>query len=187
MESHVSIREFGRMVGLSHTAVGKAIDRGTIKKGVVKNGGEIIGVYPIIAAREWGKEFLPVEPDDRDDDYQDEDSLAVDAELASYAEGIPDDISKSEADRMVAVYKAKKYRSIYLSYNEGLVSKELIYDNLKDFSAIIVDHFTMLPERVIDSILTADGRNSALILLGNALAEQLTLLSHFGESGHISQ
>jgi hypothetical protein len=172
METHVSLRTFAKMVDFSPSAVGKAIERGTIKKGVVMDGSNIAGVIPSIAAKEWGKEIfedIPALIDDEDQSTRD------------YADGIPDDTSKSEADRLIALYKAKVARLNFLETEGLLVDKGLVYSRLFDFAAEIRDTLMNVPDRCIDAILAADGRNQALILLGNEIAAALIALSKTDE------
>lgn len=167
METTVSIREFGRMVGVSDMAVRKAIKSGSIKKGVTKLSNGDPAIYPNTASVEWGKPFLTdteaPEPDSED--------------IANYADGIPDNTPNAEADRMIAVYKAKKARLEYLETESMLIDKGLVYSRLYDFAGVIRDAIMNVPDRCIDNILAADGRNQALIIMGNELAEALTALS----------
>lgn len=172
MELPVSIREFASMVGLTNTSVGKAIKNGTITKGVARDSiGNVSGVYPTIASKEWGKPFLNhiESPESESDDVID------------FSDGIPDNTPKSEADRMIAVYKAKKARLEYLETEGNLIDKGVVYSRLYDFAGIVRDALMNVPDRIIDDVLAADGRNKAIIILGNEIAEALTSLSKTDE------
>lgn len=174
METPVSAREFASMVGLSSTSVGKAIKSGSISKGVAKDPqGNTIGIYPSIASAEWGKPFLDhIEPPESDSDSED---------VIDFAQGIPDNTSKSEADRMIAVFKAKKARLEYMQTEGDLIDKGLVYSRLYDFAGIVRDALMNVPDRIIDDVLAADGRNKAIIILGNEIASALTALSKTDE------
>jgi hypothetical protein len=175
MEATVSIRAFAKMVGLSDMAARKAIKSGNIKKGVTYNQSGDPCIYPTVAAREWGKDIIPTGNEAPETDAQDE------ADAANYADGIPDSTSKSEADRMIAVYKAKKARLEFLETEGNLVDKGLVYSLLYDFAGEVKSDLMNVPDRIIDAVLAAEGRNAALILLGNELSSALDRLSKTDE------
>lgn len=178
MEPTVSIREFARMVGLSDMAARKAISNGSIKKGVTYDENGKPCIYPTIAAKEWGKE---IKPDSRAPDSEPDESEMEDAEIFDFSQGIPDGTSKAEADRMIAVYKAKKARLEYLQTEGDLIDKGLVYSRLFDFASEVRNRLLNIPDRCIDAVLSADSRNQALNIMGKEIAEELTSLSKTNE------
>ena len=164
-EQQVSYREFARMTGFTDTAVRKAVISGKIKKGVTGLNTSSPQIIPSIASKEWGHPLL------------NDENLPEEEEEFDFTDGIPDGTSKAEADRMIAVYKAKKARLEYLETEGQLVDKGLVYTTLFNFANQVRDNLMNVPDRCIDNVLAADNRNASIIILGGEISKALTALS----------
>jgi hypothetical protein len=111
-----------------------------------------------------------VAPGLADDELSDED-IEVIAE-------IKDNTSKAEAERQIAVFKARKAKAEFLKVSGELVEKSVVYQQLFDFATVIKQAIMNVPDRCIDNVLAADNRNEAQITMSNELADALTSLSN---------
>lgn len=171
-ELQVSYRQFAKMVGATEGAVRKAVGRGTIVRGVIGNDTANPKILPTVAAQEWGK--VIIEPDDDDlDEVNVTDADLKAAETVDMSKGIPDNTSKSEADRIAAVMKARKLRLEALELEGSLVDKGMVYSTLFEFAQSMRDRFINIPDRCIDNVLAAPTRNDAIIVMGDELAAVL--------------
>jgi len=179
-ETQVSYRAFAKMVGLSEGAVRKAVERGTIVQGVTGKDTASPKIIPTIAAKEWGKSII-----EQDDDDQDEievtDRDRKEAETVDMSQGIALDTPKAEADRLAAVFKARKLRLDALIMEGELVDKGRVYSILFEFAQTVRDLLLNVPDRCIDNVLAAETRNEALKVMGDEIAAALTSLAQTNE------
>lgn len=183
-ELQVSYRAFAKMVGMTEGAVRKAVERGTIKEGVTGTDTASPKIIPSKASMEWGKVIMePDDDDDQDPDVTDADRKA--AETVDMSKGIADNTTKAEADRMAAIYKARKLRSEALEMEGLLVEKGLVYKVLFELGAAWRDVMLNVPARCIDNVIAAyqeGGRNAAEIAMAD---EQSAAISSFINTNNV--
>lgn len=160
----ISIREYARRIGVSETAVRKAIKKGKILRGYDPSDKKII---PTLADKEYGS------------------LSSVDAAQSSISlpkEGIGK-VSLNKDMPYAEIRKAKelvqtKLLALELQREEGkLVNKEAVYKELFDFGRTIRTSLLQIPDRCIDDILRAPNRHEGYNILLNAITEVLTQLS----------
>lgn len=199
----VSGRQFAKMVGQSESAVRKAVERGSIIEGLTSAKKFI----PEVAAREWGKEILPqflnadpgtgasktksrkpretgpvmsstVEAFERE--IMNDETPNVPAEDLDFDDDSPisDGMSKVEAERRIAVNKAKMADLLYKEKSGDMIPRAKLRV-LFDYGATIRANFESLPDRVIDDILAAaEDRQAAKRILVEEIHRTLTGLSN---------
>lgn len=177
VELPISITEFGRRKGVSHTAVANAIASGRLVKSVVvlKNGRR--GVMPTLADKEWVENTDTTHWRSRYSVNGGSNAEEVDPEQtkASSSAGL------NAAKKAKAIYDAKLAELEYKKKSGVLVEKKKVYESLFDFGKELRNELLALPDRVIDDILAAPSRNESLTVLYDGLAkvlEQLTKLEH---------
>lgn len=182
----ISLREYGRRVGVSDTAVRKAIKAGKIVNGVVRDGnGSAIGINPEVANAEWSKNYDP--------NYQRETrggSMPF-AEASkpeprpktpppSASDPLPDE--KTEAGslaaikRAQAVYKLKQAKLDYEKASGRLVDKDMVFRSLYSAGQEMRTALQSVPDRCIDEILAATNRNEAHTILYEEITKTLERL-----------
>jgi hypothetical protein len=198
-EERVSIREYARRIGVSDTAVRKAIKSDKIIKGLVRdyNGNPLI--IPDVATEEWrlSRDITHVKtvsakldtvpkPKPQKEKVQKSKPQKVNPQALAKIESETfqeDPISKMEnslvaAKRAQAVYKAKMME-LEMKQKQGLlVDKKLVYSALFDAGKELRQAFEALPDRWIDQIISAaKDRNKAHLILTDAIQEVLGRLS----------
>ena len=178
-EQKVSIREYARSKSVSDTTIRKAIKSGKIKGGYDAESKKII---PEIADREWGDTIvqplqtgLQTSPPSKETEENNEqvitgDGVAVDKD-ETYAEALRKDL----------IIKAN-LNALKLRMKEGdVVEKSKVYKELFSFGKQIRLRFQSIPDRIIDDVLAAPGRNEAHMILFNAISDVLEELAGTGE------
>lgn len=180
-EQKVSIREYARSKGVSDTSVRKAIKSGKIKGGYDEQSKKII---PLIADREWGDTIVSVPPENVPANKSPANPANTEpgAQVVS-GDGIflDKDETYAEALRKDLIIKAN-LNALKLRMKEGeVVEKSKVYKELFSFGKQIRLRFQSIPDRVIDDVLAAPGRNEAHMILFNAISDVLEELTGTGE------
>lgn len=152
----ITARKYAASLGVSHTAVNKAIKNHFIIKGYNKETKKII---PEIANQEWGFQHQQV---NTPIELKEEGAIVL-----------SNDISFTEARRINEILRAKL---LYLEYEEEkkkLVNKEDINKQLFALGQQIKSALMSIPDRCIDNILASKGRADAHMLLTNELHNAL--------------
>lgn len=151
MSQLISQREFAKRLGLSNSAVQKAIQQGKITKGLVKQGDKYL-IDPYVAAAEWGK-VLPATEE---------------------AKGLSDLASEAtKAKHLQAVIKAQLEEMNLQQQRGALVSREKVYQSLFAYGQELSSALDTLPDRVIDAVRAAHTRHDALQILKDAIRTML--------------
>ena len=169
MEEQMSLRQFAGLIKRSDTNVRDRIKDGTISRGVITTDKNRPKIIPSIALQEMGLNPADYEINEYDP--------GEDEALRDYKDGIPDSTSKSEADRLIALYKAKRARLEYEEVEGNLINKGLVYSKLFDFAQQVRDKLLNVPDRVVDNVRAAVGRNQAIKIMGDEIASALHVLS----------
>lgn len=181
-ENTVSIREYARSKGVSDTAVRKAIKSRKINAGYDAATKKII---PEIADREWGDTIIQVTPE-----AEPKPKPAANAanpepgaqEITGDGIFLDKDETYAEALRKDLIIKAN-LNALKLRMKEGeVVEKSRVYKELFAFGKQIRLRFQSVPDRVIDDVLAAPGRNEAHLILFNAITDILEELTGIGEN-----
>ena len=181
-ESKVSIREYARSKGVSDTTIRKAIKSGKIKKGYDEGSKKII---PQVADREWGDTMVqplqtglqtaPVSKGQKEVGENREQEINGDSVF------VDKDETYAEALRKDLIIKAN-LNALKLRMKEGeVVEKSKVYKELFAFGKQIRLRFQSIPDRIIDDVLAAPGRNEAHMILFNAISDVLEELTGTGE------
>jgi len=179
----VSIREYARSKGVSDTAVRKAIKSRKINGGYDAATKKII---PEIADREWGDTIISVTPDSEPKAaaIANKAKDSEPGENVGSGEGIvlDKDETYAEALRKDLIIKAN-INALKLRMKEGeVVEKSKVYKELFAFGKQIRLRFQSIPDRIIDDVLAATGRNEAHMILFNAITDVLEELTSAGET-----
>lgn len=182
-EKRISIREYARSKGVSDTAVRKAIKSRKINAGYDEATKKII---PEIADREWGDTIIQVTHDNEPPPAPPavNGEQAAGKEQSNSGEGIflDKDETYAEALRKDLIIKAN-INALKLRMKEGeVVEKSRVYKELFAFGKQIRLRFQSVPDRIIDDVLAAPGRNEAHLLLFNAITDILDELTGIGEN-----
>lgn len=182
-EKRVSIREYARSKGVSDTAVRKAIKSGKIKGGYDEQSKKIIAE---IADREWGDTIIqPSQTGSQTSAAPKEERTKETNESGQVLTGdgifLDKDETYAEALRKDLIIKAN-LNALKLRMKEGeVVEKSKVYKELFSFGKQIRLRFQSIPDRVIDDVLAAPGRNEAHMILFNAISDVLEELTGTGE------
>lgn len=178
-ENKVSIREYARSKGVSDTTIRKAIKSGKIKKGYDEGSKKII---PQVADREWGDTIVqPLQTGSQT--IPAKEIKENEAEQVITGDGIvlDKDETYAEALRKDLIIKAN-LNALKLRMKEGeVVEKSKVYKELFSFGKQIRLRFQSIPDRIIDDVLAAPGRNEAHMILFNAISDVLEELTGTGE------
>ncbi len=179
-QERISLREYGRRIGTSDTAVRKAIKAEKIIKGVVYDEAGKPWIVPEIANSEWAKSYDP--------GYERVTKSGAQAPVANaeyahptnnehHSESKTVDTSLASARRAQAVFKAK-ILELEMKEKQGvLVDREQVYKALFVAGQEVRSALQAVPDRMIDSILAARSRNEAHKLLADAIADALEQLA----------
>lgn len=168
-EEGISITEYGRRKGVSHTAVNRAIESGRLVKGfrVLANGRKEI--IPSIADKEWASNTNPDHWASKYSTAGGRTAKEVDPEETKAARSS----TLNQAKQAQAVFAAKLSELEYKKKAGQLVEKEKVYKTLFDFGKELRNDLLAIPDRIIDDILGAPNRMDALTLLYDELANVL--------------
>lgn len=192
MSERVSIREFSRQVGVSDTAIRKAIASGRITSdAVVKRESGRPELILEIALRDWqsvtsGKELqkrqeqLTDKPSARRKNYP-KDQVGSTAPPQTETHSAGSGVSYAEAKRQAAIFDAKM-KGLELAEKQGmLVNKDKVYKALFAAGQEMRNALQSVPDRHIDQILAAKNRNEAHTLLYNAISDCLDKLADISQ------
>lgn len=195
MAQLVSYRKFADMVGVSDTAVRKAIAAGYIVNGVIGLDTKRPKIDVDVACAEWGKPLIgtndpppekgpviqgtlkrkpkpvvvPVDVDDEDDDDPEDDDDLIETPTDEKTSAAV--MTMVEAKRQEAVLKAKKLQ-IQIAEMEGrLVDKEAVYKKLFEKGQTIRSAILSIPDRISANLLACKSVTEA----NNLLTEELIL------------
>lgn len=205
MQQLVSIREFSRMVGVSDTAVRKAIAAGYIVNGVIGLDTKRPKIDVAVASAEWGKPVVndpepgPQKPavppipkrapkrdpkpsvvpteDDDDEDSDDDDIEGLVEGAGADPANLGDLTSMVEAKRVEAVLKAKKLKIQIAEMEGSLVNKEAVYKKLFDKGQQVRAAIMSIPDRITANLLACKSVVEANNLLTDELMNALEKLS----------
>ena len=180
-EERISLREYGRRIGTSDTAVRKAIKAEKIVRGVVYDTNGKPYIIPSIANAEWAKSYDPsyervTQSGGRATVYSAAPQPIEDA-VAPLSTNQTTDTSLAAARRAQAVYKAKILELQMKEKQGSLVDKQFVYKTLFEAGQEVRSALQAIPDRVIDNILAARSRNDAHKILFDAISDALEQLS----------
>lgn len=167
------MRKYALKIGVSHTAVSKAIKNGYILKGWNPKTKKI---NVDIANDEWGNYILSknvgCEPIPAKD-------MPFKTSYLSKEDNNPvsEEISFSEARRKDQIYRAEISRITALKEQGLYVEKEKVYSKLFEFGQQVRSQLQAVPNRVIDNLLSSETRNGAYLILVTAIDEALESLT----------
>jgi hypothetical protein len=168
----LSLRKYAETLGISHTAVAKAIKTGYISSGYDPTIKKIIVEK---ANEEWGKEI-------REKNKNQSVATEVPFEGTNLTEqdykSLGETLSFVEARRRKEIYNAEIARVEALRVQKLYVEKERVYRQLFEFAKQLRTHLQVIPDRYIDNIIAARTRFDAHSILLNAINEALIDLSN---------
>lgn len=178
----ISKREFARRVGVSETAIRKAIKDGRIVKGYDPEGKRKSIIYEV-ALEEYSANHDPVratikKPKTRKPKPEALQDIQADAEVAVAVEDdgqLHIDFNKSRAEKMAYEAKIKK-----IEYNQKqglLVERDAVYKALYSKGKEIRTALEAIPDRIVDDVLASQTRNEGHSLITKAINEVLTILA----------
>lgn len=172
----ISVREFGRRVGVSDTSIRKALEKGRIKEGYdLKK--RII--HYEIALLEWNasgggaKKFEAAVQTTSSDQQTNINQNNIIPEIETVNIRMP----ITEAKRLDAVFAAKKKELEVAELKRILVSREKVFKQLFQAGQEVRATLQTIPDKYIDNILASENRNEAHTILYNAITEALESLS----------
>lgn len=181
----ISKREFARRIGVSDTAVRKAIKAGKIVKGFDPEGGRESILFEI-ALREYSATHNPAKATlkRKPKPIKSKASKSIDPAPAPEPEEAGEgqtviDFNTSRAKKMQ--YEAKIKRLEYEEKTGKLVDRESVYKGLFQIGKEFRNTMQALPDRVIDDIMASTTRNEGHAVLVKALNAALQEFSDAGE------
>lgn len=175
---HLSIRKYALSLGISHTAVSKAIRAGHICKGWDMKQKKILVEY---ADNEWGngiKEKINLKGNATINNPIVE-SLDLTTLMSEneYRLSIRENITFSEARRKKEIYIAEISRIAALKEQGVYVEKAKVYSTLFNFGQSLRVAFQAIPDRIVDRVLSAKTRTEAHSIILSAIDEALGMLT----------
>lgn len=168
-EEKISLREYARRLGVSDTAVRKAIKAGKIVKGVVRKDGKPF-IVQSVADAEWRENHKPTMQVTQSGKHM----FAETANVGDKA-SVPSssEATFAAAKRAKAVYDAKLAELEFKKKSGSLVDKNEVYKALYGAGQEMRAAFTSIPDRVIDDLLACKNRHEAHQKLTDAIYEAL--------------
>lgn len=169
----LSMRKYAAILGVSHTAVAKAVKSGHIEKGFDKETKKIIVG---IANSEWGNDVK--EKNNNKQISNIEETLLTETLLSE--KDLPQvrtDISFTEARRRKEIYNAEIARITAYKEQSLYVEKEKVFMQLFEYGKQIRIALQSVPDRIIDNVLIAKNRYEGHQLITEAINEALEQLS----------
>jgi hypothetical protein len=182
----ISIRKFADRVGVSDTAVRKAISAGKITS-IDYTDPRRPKLDPDKCAAEWNKHYDP--------DYHRTDRLSGNIDVKKSDQnknhssnsdinfrppsdaGNPSEKSLADIKRQISIVKLAN-ETMDLKKKQGiLVEKDKVYAALFSLGKEVRSVFQQVPDRIIDDLLAANGRNEAHLILSNAINNALFLVA----------
>lgn len=172
----LSLRKYAAIIGVSHTAVAKAIKSGYIVKGWDIETKKII---VDIANKEWGNEA-------KERNLHEGNNTGVNIPLSTntdaahavmYVTPVSENTTIAEARRRKEIYNADLARIAALKEQGLYVEKEKVYSQLFAFGKQVRVALQGIPDRVIDTLMAAKNRAEAHAILLDAINEALEQLS----------
>lgn len=174
----LSIREYARTKGVSDTAVRKAIAAKKISAGYDAENKKIVVA---LADQEWGDTIVRVHAQETHPPAAATNGPADEATEAGDIV-VKNDETYAEALRKDLIIKAN-INALKLRMKEGeVVEKSKVYNTLFAFGKQLRLRFQSIPDRIIDDVLAAAGRNEAHALLLNAITDVLEELTGTAEN-----
>lgn len=174
-EEPITITEYGRRKGVSHTAVNRAIETGRIVKGLVKLANGRKGIIQSIADKEWAENTNPDHWRSRYTTSGGRNATEVDPDETKAARAG----TLNAAKQARAVFDAKLAELEYKKKAGLLVEKDKVYKTLYDFGKELRNELLSVPDRIIDEVLGAENRTKAITLLYDELAAVLAKATNF--------
>ncbi len=174
-EKPLSVSEYARRKGVSHTSVFRAIDAGRLVKGLVVLANGKKGIIESIADKEW------VENTNTDHHFS-----RYSVQGGKNATDIDPEETKAQsqnrlqaAKRAKAIFDAKLAELDYKKKAGILVEKDKVYKKLYEFGQVLQSELLAIPDKVIDELLATDNRNEAVAKLYDEIAGVLERLTKY--------
>lgn len=170
----LSIRAYAKKCGVSHVAIKKAIDAGTIKDGYDTNAKKII---PDIANEEYGFNVSIKKINEKIKESISQKDLETYSGVELLDIQILPEDTAPEADRKQKIIKAQLDLLKLKTLSGELINKEEAYKEMFAFGKEIRMGLQAIPDRIIDNLITMN-RNEAHKLLTESINEALIKLTH---------
>ncbi len=180
-QEHLTISEYARRKGVSHTAVFRAIESGRIVKGLVIQANGRKGIIEAVADAEWTANTNSDHHFSRYRTKGGSNATQVDTEETK----AQSQSSLQAAKRAKAIFDAKLAELDYKKKSGVLVEREKVYKALYQFGQALRNELQSIPERIIDELLATDNRNEALTKLYDEIAASLDKMTKY-ESAEFS-
>lgn len=172
----LSLRKYAAIIGVSHTAVAKAIKCGYIVKGWNTETKKIIVE---IANEEWGNEAKERNsPAIGKTGINSENTNTDVANVGMYFTPVSEDTPITEARRRKEIYSAELARIAALAEQGVYIEKEKVYSQLFEYGKLLRVSLQSIPDRIIDNIITAKSRPDAHRMLLDAINETLEQITN---------
>lgn len=174
----VGIRAFARWIGVSDTAVRKAMAAEKIHGNAILDGGtNRPKIIPAIAVEQWGKVYDPQFGHSKNLADKFIDNAPTSKGSTGEDESPASTTTLAKAKQAKAVYDAKLAELEYKEKAKILVKKDDVYRALFGYGQELRAKMQSIPDRVIDEILSAKSRNAAHQILYNAISNELEFLA----------
>ena len=172
----LSLRKYAATVGVSHTAVAKAVKAGYINKGWNPIEKKII---VDIANKEWGNSMKEKNCQGKENQLEVTTQESFSESHLTDNDYTPtgEEMSLGEARRRKEIYNAEIARIAALKEQGLYVEKQKVYSELFYYGKQIRAAIQAIPDRFIDNILAAPNRSVAHQILINAINDALDALS----------
>ena len=168
----LSQRKYSELLGVSHTAVAKAI-----RNGLINNGWDSVSKKIIvnIANEEWGNSVIQKTQKEKKADQP------ISFEESHLPKGattpIPGEMSIGDARRLKEIYNAEMARVEALRQQGLYVEKDLVYKQLFEYGKQLRIDMQAIPGRIVDKILDTRDRFTVQNLIINEINDVLEKLA----------
>lgn len=199
----VSIRQFAKVVGVSESAVRKAIAAGKIVDSIDLTNPKRPLIHAVSAAKEWGRNYDPSY--ERTEKVTENIKIEKDVvpavkknpapqkkktQIEEEHDEVPNLPHPAQGGRSLADIKRQtaevklRLAAVELKQKQGqLVDKDLVFRSLFAAGQEMRTAMQAIPDRVIDSILAAKDRNSAHVILYEEITNALERLHEIYKRG----
>jgi hypothetical protein len=161
MPKAISIRKFSTLVGVSHTAVNKAIKSGRLLRSVVVGPtGEVVGVDPETGVQEWAENSPDV--------VSTSTKALNDEDLP-----LPAGLSYADARAVREVYQARLAKLLYEEKMGRLVDSKMVEEQAGDMARLLRQAILNVPLKYAHELFAAPDVNAHTEIHTKALIEAL--------------
>lgn len=178
MPEWISANQLGKLLNCKENTVYAAIEYGKIPPEYVKiaqneRGRKIKKIQWQPAVKEWHSNHVP---DNRKSTQKLSHNLALlagDEKAAKNSMDLDETTPKVEADRIRAIYQAKREKFEYLIQRGEYFPRDEVEKELTSLGTEIREYFLQIADRITDNVMAADSRDEAHEIIFSSIEDSL--------------